>query len=122
MIVDPLNRIQESNEDNNTAQIMITINSIPSPQNRLGDYDHDDDVDAADYVLWRNTLGTIILNVRHRRGRRFQQSRRRRRLRRLAISIRHRVSRQQRLNGRSRTSYAHATARSRAHLRWTAVS
>ncbi len=59
MIVDPLNRIQESNETNNTAQLMITINFIPSPLYRLGDYDHDLDVDTADYVLWRNTLGTI---------------------------------------------------------------
>ena len=60
MIVDPLNRIQEANETNNTAQIKITIQSIPSPQNGLGDYDLDHDVDAADYIVWRNTLGMVV--------------------------------------------------------------
>lgn len=59
MIVDPLNRIVESDETNNTARILINLGAIPSPQNQLGDYDLDEDVDAADYIVWRNTYGTI---------------------------------------------------------------
>lgn len=59
MIVDPYNRIQESDEANNTARIKINVSSIPSPQDQPGDFDRDGDVDAGDYVLWRDTLGTV---------------------------------------------------------------
>jgi hypothetical protein len=59
MIVDPHNLIQESDETNNIARIMVTLNSVPNPLDQPGDFDRDDEVDAADYVLWRNTLGTV---------------------------------------------------------------
>jgi hypothetical protein len=59
MIVDPFDYISEANEDNNTARILIELGSIPEPQYQPGDFDRDGDVDAADYALWRNTLGTI---------------------------------------------------------------
>jgi lysyl oxidase/PEP-CTERM motif-containing protein len=59
MIVDPYNRILESNEANNTARILVDFDSVPNPLVQPGDYDRDNDVDAADYVLWRNTFGTI---------------------------------------------------------------
>jgi Lysyl oxidase len=59
MVVDPFNRIQESDETNNTARILVNWFITPNPQDQPGDFDRDDDVDAADYVLWRNTLGEI---------------------------------------------------------------
>ena len=59
VISDPYDRIIESNEDNNTTQVLIDIPSIPEPQNQAGDYNLDGEVDAADYVKWRETFGTL---------------------------------------------------------------
>lgn len=59
MVVDPYGLIQESDETNNTARIQVTFDSVPNPMDQPGDYNRDDVVDAADYVLWRNTLGQI---------------------------------------------------------------
>jgi hypothetical protein len=59
VIADPYNRIQETNETNNTTRIMVTL-FVPPPQIQPGDYNQDDVVDAADYVVWRNTLGQTV--------------------------------------------------------------
>jgi hypothetical protein len=56
---DPDNRIQEFDETNNTTRILVTLGAIPEPQDQPGDFNRDGDVDAADYVYWRNTLGEI---------------------------------------------------------------
>ncbi len=60
VITDPYNRIRESDETNNTTRVLVTLPAIPAPQNQPGDYDLDDDVDAADYVMWRNTVGQLV--------------------------------------------------------------
>lgn len=54
--VDPLNRLAESNEANNTTRIKVTL-FIPDPLIHPGDYNDDGTVDAADYVVWRRKLG-----------------------------------------------------------------
>jgi hypothetical protein len=58
---DPYNRIQESNENNNTMRILVNL-VIPDPMIHPGDYNDDGFVDAADYVVWRNTLGQTVPN------------------------------------------------------------
>lgn len=62
VIADPDNHIRESDETNNTTRVKITLPNIPAPNNLPGDYDLDDDVDAADYVKWRNTFGQINIS------------------------------------------------------------
>jgi hypothetical protein len=59
VIADPYNRIQELNEMNNTTRILVDL-VVPEPQILPGDYNDDDSVDAADYVVWRNTLGQNV--------------------------------------------------------------
>jgi hypothetical protein len=59
VIADPYDRIQESDETNNTNRIMVNL-FIPPPQIEPGDYNQDDVVDATDYVVWRDTLGQSV--------------------------------------------------------------
>jgi hypothetical protein len=59
VIADPYNRIQELNETNNTTRIKVDL-VVPQPQILPGDYNGDDSVDAADYVVWRKTLGQNV--------------------------------------------------------------
>jgi hypothetical protein len=59
VIADPYNRIQENNETNNTTRILVNL-VVPEPQILPGDYNDDDSVDAADYVVWRKTLGQAV--------------------------------------------------------------
>jgi hypothetical protein len=59
VVVDPYNRIEESDETNNTTRILVNL-TVPSPQIRPGDYNQDDTVNAADYTIWRNTLGATV--------------------------------------------------------------
>ena len=59
VIADPYDRIQESNEANNVNRIMVNL-FVPAPQIQPGDYNQDGVVDAADYVVWRNTLGQTV--------------------------------------------------------------
>ena len=61
VIADPYDRIQESNETNNTTRILVDL-VIPDPLIHPGDYNDDGTVDAADYVVWRNTLGQTVPN------------------------------------------------------------
>jgi hypothetical protein len=61
VIADPHNQIEESNETNNVEQIMINLTAIPAPTIQAGDYNRDGAVDAADYTVWRNTLGQVDL-------------------------------------------------------------
>jgi hypothetical protein len=56
VIADPYDRIREANENNNTTRILVNL-VVPEPQILPGDYNDDDSVDAADYVVWRKTLG-----------------------------------------------------------------
>jgi hypothetical protein len=57
VIADPFNRIEESNETNNTTRILVTLPEVPEPTIIPGDFNRDGSVDAADYTVWRNTLG-----------------------------------------------------------------
>jgi hypothetical protein len=59
VIADPYDRIQELNESNNTTRILVNL-VVPEPQILPGDYNGDDSVDAADYVVWRKTLGQSV--------------------------------------------------------------
>jgi hypothetical protein len=67
VIADPYNRIQELNETNNTTRIKVNL-VVPEPQVLPGDYNDDDSVDAADYVVWRKTLGQIVPQGRRADG------------------------------------------------------
>ncbi|HJQ78900.1 MAG TPA: lysyl oxidase family protein [Lacipirellulaceae bacterium] len=67
VIADPYNRIQELNETNNTTRIKVNL-VVPEPQILPGDYNDDDSVDAADYVVWRKTLGQIVPQGRRADG------------------------------------------------------
>ena len=49
-----------------------------------GDYDADGDVDAVDYLVWRNAFGTVDDPLRQRRRRKFRRQDRRGRLHRVA--------------------------------------
>jgi hypothetical protein len=60
VIADPYQRIQESDETNNTTRVLLDL-TIPSPEILPGDYNQDGIVDAADYTVWRNKLGTTVL-------------------------------------------------------------
>jgi hypothetical protein len=59
VIADPYDRIHELNDDNNTTRILVNL-VVPDPQILPGDYNDDDSVDAADYVVWRKTLGQNV--------------------------------------------------------------
>jgi hypothetical protein len=52
-------RILESDYTNNTTRILVNL-VVPEPQILPGDYNGDDAVDAADYVVWRKTLGQNV--------------------------------------------------------------
>jgi hypothetical protein len=52
-------RILESNYTNNTTRILVNL-VVPEPQILPGDYTGDDSVDAADYVVWRKTIGQNV--------------------------------------------------------------
>lgn len=58
-IIDPDNRILELDESNNTIMVKINV-VVPEPTILAGDYDRDGTVDAADYTLWRDTLGIAV--------------------------------------------------------------
>ena len=65
--VDPYNRIEESNDANNTTRIMVDL-TIPQPLILPGDYNQDGHVDAADYTVWRDTLGQSVAAGTHADG------------------------------------------------------
>jgi hypothetical protein len=59
--IDPYDRVQESDDTNNTTRILVNL-TIPAPQIHPGDYNDDGVVDAADYTVWRDTLGQSVGN------------------------------------------------------------
>jgi hypothetical protein len=61
VIANPYHRIQETDETNNTTRILVNL-VVPDPLIHPGDYNDDGTVDAADYVVWRNTLGETVPN------------------------------------------------------------
>lgn len=58
-VMDPFDQIFELDETNNTTIVKINV-VVPEPTLLAGDYDLDGTVDAADYTLWRDTLGTKV--------------------------------------------------------------
>ena len=58
-VVDPYDRILELDESNNTTLAKINV-VVPEPTILAGDYNRDGTVDAADYTLWRDTLGAKV--------------------------------------------------------------
>jgi hypothetical protein len=61
VVVDPYDRIEEANEANNVTRILVNL-AIPEPTILAGDYNRDGTVDAADYTVWRNTLGQNVMS------------------------------------------------------------
>jgi hypothetical protein len=59
VIADPYNRIQEIDETNNATRIKVNL-VIPDPRIIPGDYNQDGAVNAADYTVWRNSLGDSV--------------------------------------------------------------
>jgi hypothetical protein len=59
VIFDPYGRILESNEANNATRILVDL-TIPAPLIIPGDYNQDGTVNAADYTVWRDTLGKSV--------------------------------------------------------------
>lgn len=60
VVIDPYERVDETDDSNNTTELLVNL-VIPAPKIHPGDYNDDGRVDAADYVAWRNTLGTTGL-------------------------------------------------------------
>jgi hypothetical protein len=58
-VIDPFDRILELDETNNTALAKINV-TVPEPTLLAGDYDRDGTVDAADYTVWRDSLGDKV--------------------------------------------------------------
>lgn len=58
-VIDPYNRILELDETNNTAIVKINV-TVPEPTILAGDYNRDGTVDAADYPVWRDSLGEKV--------------------------------------------------------------
>jgi hypothetical protein len=57
--IDPNDLLQEANETNNITRVLINL-VVPDPLIVQGDYNNDKVVDAADYVVWRKTLGQPV--------------------------------------------------------------
>lgn len=60
VVIDPYERVDEIDDSNNSTELLVNL-EIPAPNIHPGDYNDDGVVDAADYVVWRNTLGTTGL-------------------------------------------------------------
>jgi hypothetical protein len=60
VVIDPYERVDETDDSNNTTDVLVNV-TIPSPSIHPGDFNDDGQVDAADYVVWRNTLGATGL-------------------------------------------------------------
>lgn len=58
--VDPYDRVLEVDELNNTTQILVDL-TVPAAR-PVGDNNGDGLVNLADYVVWRNTLGSEVAN------------------------------------------------------------
>jgi hypothetical protein len=57
--IDPDDRLLESNETNNITRVLVNL-VVPEPTIMPGDYNRDDVVNAADYVVWRKMLGRNV--------------------------------------------------------------
>ena len=57
--IDPDELIQETNDANNTTRVLVDL-VVPDPMIMPGDYNQDNVVDAADYIVWRKTLGQDV--------------------------------------------------------------
>jgi hypothetical protein len=57
--VDPFGLLQESDNTNNITRVLVNL-VVPEPQIIPGDYNDDQVVDAADYVVWRKMLGRNV--------------------------------------------------------------
>lgn len=62
--IDPYNLLQESDDTNNITRVLVDL-VVPGATILPGDYNRDDVVNAADYVVWRKMLGQ---NVERRSG------------------------------------------------------
>jgi len=62
VIADPYDRIEETNETNNTTRILVDL-VVPEPHIIPGDYNQNGVVDAADYTVWRKTLGQSVAEL-----------------------------------------------------------
>lgn len=58
--IDPYDRVLELDETNNTTQILVDLD-VPAARPQ-GDNNGDGVVNQADYVVWRNSLGSVVAN------------------------------------------------------------
>lgn len=57
--IDPNDLLQETNDANNITRVLVDL-AVPGPTIQPGDYNRDQLVNAADYVVWRKTLGQSV--------------------------------------------------------------
>jgi hypothetical protein len=57
--IDPDDLLVESNEENNITRVLVNL-VVPEPTIKPGDYNQDDVVNGADYVVWRKMLGQDV--------------------------------------------------------------
>jgi hypothetical protein len=57
--IDPGDLIEESNNTNNITRVLVDL-VVPEPTIKPGDYNNDDVVDSADFVVWQKMLGQSV--------------------------------------------------------------
>jgi hypothetical protein len=57
--IDPFDLLQETNDSNNITRVMVDL-VVPEPTIMPGDFNGDDVVNAADYIVWRKMLGRNV--------------------------------------------------------------
>jgi hypothetical protein len=57
--IDPFDLLQESDDTNNITRVLVNL-VVPEPLIMPGDYNNDQVVDAADYMVWRKMLGQNV--------------------------------------------------------------
>jgi hypothetical protein len=57
--IDPGDLLEEEDETNNITRVLVDL-VVPEPLIKQGDYNQDDEVNAADYVVWRKMLGQNV--------------------------------------------------------------
>jgi hypothetical protein len=57
--IDPYGLLQETDNSNNVTRVLVDL-VVPDPLIMPGDYNQDDVVDSADYVVWRKKLGQSV--------------------------------------------------------------
>jgi hypothetical protein len=57
--IDPYNLLEETDDSNNITRVLVNL-VVPEPTIMPGDYNQDNVVNAADYVVWRKMFGREV--------------------------------------------------------------